>query len=161
MSLTPSRPAPTEPLEEADPAGLILFHTLGSTQDLTVSVLINGNCNQNGHIFVLAAPVAAQIDAIHIDVRITTALQRAVAPFLNVNIGFLVQLADGEREIPCCPHKASVMSSTRRTETPARYISMSASSTLLSRRRYRSMIAVSNEIPLRRGTLSVTSPKWW
>ena len=30
------------------------------------------------------------------------------------------------------PHSASVMPSTRRTETPARYISMSASSTLLS-----------------------------
>ena len=38
------------------------------------------------------------------------------------------------------PHRASVISSTRRTDTPARYISMSASSTLLSRRRYRSMI---------------------
>ena len=56
------------------------------------------------------------------------------------------------------PHRASVMSSTRRTETPTRYISMSASSTLLSLRRYRSMMAVSKEIPLRRGTLSVTSP---
>ena len=33
------------------------------------------------------------------------------------------------------PHRASVISSTRRTETPARYISISASSTLLSLRR--------------------------
>ena len=33
------------------------------------------------------------------------------------------------------PHSASVMSSTRRTEIPARYISISASSTELSRRR--------------------------
>ena len=37
------------------------------------------------------------------------------------------------------------------TETPARYISMRASSTLLSRRRYRSMMAVSNETPFSRG----------
>jgi len=36
------------------------------------------------------------------------------------------------------------MSSTRRTETPATYISISDSSIELSRRRYRSMIAVSN-----------------
>ena len=57
------------------------------------------------------------------------------------------------------PHSASVMSSTRRTETPARYISMRASSTLLSRRRYRSMMAVSKEIPLSLGILSVTSPE--
>ena len=54
-------------------------------------------------------------------------------------------------------HSASVMSSTRRTETPARYISMSASSTLLSRRRYRSMMAVSKDTPLSRGIWSVTS----
>ena len=36
---------------------------------------------------------------------------------------------------------------------------MSASSTLLSRRRYRSMMAVSKEIPLSLGTLRVTSPE--
>src|SRR5271157_2167614 len=34
------------------------------------------------------------------------------------------------------PQRASVMSSTRRTEMPARYISIRASSTELSRRRY-------------------------
>ena len=55
------------------------------------------------------------------------------------------------------PQSASVMSSTRRTDMPARYISMRASSTLLSRRRYRSMIAVSKEIPLSLGTFWVTS----
>ena len=38
-------------------------------------------------------------------------------------------------------------------------ISMRASSTLLSRRRYRSMMAVSKETPLRRGIWSVTSPE--
>lgn len=57
------------------------------------------------------------------------------------------------------PHRASVISSTLRTETPARYISMRASSTLLSRRRYRSIIAVSKEVPLSFGTLKVTSPE--
>jgi hypothetical protein len=39
---------------------------------------------------------------------------------------------DGDARVP---HKASVMSSTRCTETPARYISIEASSTELSRRR--------------------------
>ena len=51
-------------------------------------------------------------------------------------------MVDGDTLLP---HRASVMSSTRRTDTPARYISMRASSTLLSRRRYRSMMAVSKE----------------
>ena len=50
------------------------------------------------------------------------------------------------------PQSASVMSSTRRTDTPAKYISMSASSTLLSLRLYRSMMAVSKLIPFSRGT---------
>ncbi len=57
------------------------------------------------------------------------------------------------------PHRASVMSSVRRTETPARYISIRASSTLLSRRQYRSMMAVSKGTPLSRGIWSVTSPE--
>jgi hypothetical protein len=38
---------------------------------------------------------------------------------------------DGDTRVP---HNASVISSTRRTETPARYISISASSTNVSRR---------------------------
>ena len=50
------------------------------------------------------------------------------------------------------------MSSTRRTLTPARYISTSASPTELSRRRQRSMIAVSNGIVRNFGTFNVTSP---
>lgn len=56
------------------------------------------------------------------------------------------------------PHNAYFISSNRRTDTPARYISISASSTLLSRR-YRSMMAVSNDTPFSRGTYSVTSPE--
>src|SRR5262249_32016599 len=50
------------------------------------------------------------------------------------------------------------MSSTRRTDSPARYISISASSTELSRRRYRSMMAVSNVCWRSFGTLNRTSP---
>ena len=34
--------ASTEPLEEADPAGLVLFHALGGAQNLTKTVLIPG-----------------------------------------------------------------------------------------------------------------------
>ena len=87
--------ASTEPLEEADPTGLVLFHALGGTQNLTKTILIHGNCHQNCHIFVLSAPVAAQVDTVHVDIRIAPAPQRAVAPVLDVNVGFLVQLADG------------------------------------------------------------------
>ena len=95
--------APTEPLEEADPAGLVLFHPLGGAQNLTETVLIHGNRHQNGDIFVLSAPVAAQVDAVYVDVRIAPTLQGAVAPVLDVDVGFLVQLADGSMARPCCP----------------------------------------------------------
>ena len=86
-----------EPLEEADPTGLVLFHALGGTKNLTVSVLIYRNRHQNGHIFKLSAPISAQADPIHIDIRIAPTLQRAVPPVLNVDIRFLIQLADGGR----------------------------------------------------------------
>ena len=70
--------APAQSLEEADPAGLVLFHPLGSAQNLTKPVLIHGNCRRNGDIFVFSAPVAAQVDAVHVDIRIPSALQRPV-----------------------------------------------------------------------------------
>ena len=87
--------ASAEPLEKADPTGLVLLHPIGGSQNLTETVLIHGDCYQNRHIFVLSAPVAAQVDAVHVDVWIAPALQRTVPPILDVNVGFLVQLADG------------------------------------------------------------------
>ena len=46
-------------LEEVDPAGLVLLHALGSTQNLTVAIFIHCNCHQNGHIFKLSASISA------------------------------------------------------------------------------------------------------
>ena len=56
------------------------------------------------------------------------------------------------------PHRASPMSSMRRVDTPARYISMMASSTDVSRLLYRSMTAVAKRMPLSLGILSVSWP---
>ena len=56
-------------------------------------------------------------------------------------------------------YRASEISFTDRTDTPAGYILMSASSMLLPRRRYRSMMAVSKEIPLSLDTFRMTSPE--
>ena len=53
--------ASTEPLEETDPAGLVLFHALCGAQNLTKTVLIYGDFHQNGYIFVLSAPVAVEV----------------------------------------------------------------------------------------------------
>ena len=59
--------APAKPLKKADLTCLVLFHSLGSTQDLTETVLIHGNCRRNGDIFVFSAPVAAQGDAGYVE----------------------------------------------------------------------------------------------
>ena len=56
------------------------------------------------------------------------------------------------------PHSASMMSSTRRTDTPARYISTGASSTEFSRRRQRSMMAASKLWRRSFGIFGFTSP---
>jgi len=60
------QPTATEPLEETDPTGLVLLHALSGPQNLTVSVLIY--CNRN--IFVLSAPIAPQVDTVHVDIQI-------------------------------------------------------------------------------------------
>ena len=82
-------------LEEVHPAGLVLFHPLSGAQNLTVSVLVYCDCHQNSYIFILPAPVPPQIDAIYIDIWISSALQGAVAPCFYMDICFLVQLTDG------------------------------------------------------------------
>ena len=59
-----------------------------------VAVLINGDGHQNGHVLVFTAPVAAQVDAVHINIRIAPTLQGAIASVLNMDVGFFIQLAD-------------------------------------------------------------------
>ena len=48
---------PTKPFKGTGLAGFVLFHALGSTKNLTISVLIDRNCHKNGYIFKLSAPV--------------------------------------------------------------------------------------------------------
>ncbi len=39
------QPSPSEPLEEADPAGLVLLHALGGSQNLAKAILVHGDCH--------------------------------------------------------------------------------------------------------------------
>ena len=55
----PIQATATQPLEEAAPAGLVLFHAFGCAKNLTVSILIDCNGYQNGHILKLSAPISA------------------------------------------------------------------------------------------------------
>ena len=102
--------------------------------------------------------VAVQETAHHMG----TAADLPVAPFNDIvgtDVGpmFTEKIAVSQRFLNAIlrlailfllPHRASVISSMRRTDTPARYVSMWATSTLLSRRQYHTMIAVSKEPPL-------------
>src|SRR5699024_3139631 len=94
-----------QPLEEADPAGLVLLHSLRSAQNLPITVLIDRNRHQYGHVFVLSAPIPAQIDAVYIHIRILSALQRTVSPVRYVDIRLLVQLADRGRRYLAAPQR--------------------------------------------------------
>lgn len=55
--------AATLPLEEAYPASLILFHALSSAKNLTVSVFIHRNRQQNSQIFKFFSLIAARFTA--------------------------------------------------------------------------------------------------
>ena len=81
-----------------------------------------------GYIFKLPAPVAAQVDSIHINVRILSALQRMITPILNVDICFLIQLTDGGGKDFTALQRLSNVFYTP-DNTPAKHISTRASST--------------------------------
>ena len=106
-----------QPLEKANPTGLILFHTLGSAQNLAIALPIDTNGNQNAHVFELTAPVAFEVDPIHIDIRVFAAMKYAISPVLNMDVCpflFSSLMADGDTLVP---KRASVISSTRRADT--------------------------------------------
>ena len=64
----------TQPLEEANLAGLVFFHALGGTQNFTVPILIDHDCHKNGHIFKLSALVPMKMDPIHMDMWMPSTL---------------------------------------------------------------------------------------
>ena len=76
--LYPVQATASEPLEEADPTGLVRFHTLSGAKNFTVSVLIYRNSHQNGYILILSAPVPPQIDPVHINQGGTLIAESAV-----------------------------------------------------------------------------------
>ena len=65
--LHPFKPTSFQPLEEADATGLVLFRALCCAQDLQITVLIDRDRHQYSHVFILAAPIPAQIDAVSIN----------------------------------------------------------------------------------------------
>lgn len=107
-------------------------------------------------LFRTSVPVAAQVDTVHVDVWIPSALQGAVSPVLDVDVGSLVQLADGGWRNLAAPQRLRDVLHPAHGDACQR-----AFSTLLSRRRYRSMMAVSKDTPLSCGIWSVRLRRSW
>ena len=57
-----------EPSEEVRPAFLVLFHTFRCTEDLTKSVFVDANSDQNGYILNLTTPAALEVNAVDVNV---------------------------------------------------------------------------------------------
>src|SRR6516164_10834761 len=127
------QPAVLEMLEECAPASLVLLRPLANAEDVPIAALIHADRNQQRDVAHLASPAALEHDAVEVNIRVL-ALDRPVAPGFDRCVDLLVQVRRGQGRHPRAP-RASVMSSTRRTDTPAIYILISASSTELSRHR--------------------------
>src|SRR5262245_10039192 len=97
---------------------------------LRVSTIEQTTANQERELREIAGRMGCDIVRVYKDHGISGTRGRDKRPAFD----FLLRsdTVEGDTRVP---HNASVISSTRRTDTPARYISISASSTELSRRR--------------------------
>lgn len=98
-------------LVEAGPAGLVPSHALSGTEDFPISVIIYLNRHQNCHILELSTPVTPQVNPIHIDIEIPSALRGPATPILNIKISIFGQFTDVAGDI-LLPNSASTISST-------------------------------------------------
>ena len=96
-------------------------------------ILPNSRGHQHRDIADLTCPAALEHNAVQVHIRVV-ALDRPVPPRLDVLVDLLVQLADGRGADLRAPQRIGNILHPH-TETPARYISINASSTEASRRR--------------------------
>ena len=94
------------------------------------------------------------MDTVHIDIWILAAVQRTIAPVFNMDIGFLVQFADcGGRNFAALQRFSDILDTAHGYSGEIHLNGCS-----LPRRRYRSTIAVSKEIPFKHGKCRVIFP---
>src|SRR5262249_15808142 len=120
-------------LEECPPASLVLLRPLANAEDLPIAALIHADRNQQRDVAHFASPAALEHDAVEVNIRVL-ALDRPIAPGFDRCVDLLVQVRHGRGRHPCAPQRLrDVLDPAHRY--PPRYISISASSTELSRRR--------------------------
>ena len=122
-----------EVAQEVLPRGFVFLGAFTYPEHFAVTVLVDADGDEDGDVFDFAAPGAIEPQAVEVDVGVFS-FYRSVAPGFDLAAIFWLSSLTVEG-LTRVPQSAWVMSSTRRTDTPAWYISMSASSTLVSRRR--------------------------
>ena len=127
------QPAGLEVLQEAAPARLVLLSALHDAQDLPVTLRVDRDRHQQRDIAHLSGPAALQDDPVQINIGMS-ALDRPVPPGLDLPVDLLVEVGYRCRAHSRAPQRlGDVLHPPQRD--PARYISIKASSTELSRRR--------------------------
>ena len=143
--------ASSEIPKKLPPALRVLARPFCHAENFTEAAGTHAYGYKHGYVLNFTAPRAFKPYPIHKNVR-GFRLKWSITPFFNPLKNLLIQVAYCAWTDPAAP-KSLGNASTRRTDTPARYISTKASSTELSRRRYRSIIAVSNGMCRNLGTL--------
>ena len=59
-----------EPDEEASPALVVFLHAFGSTEDLTIAVLIDADRDEYRDVLDFTAPAALQVNTVHVDIGV-------------------------------------------------------------------------------------------
>src|SRR5262249_49985614 len=90
--------------QEGAPALGVLLGPFHDAQDLAEAVGVDADGHQHRHRADLAAELAAQPDAVQVDVGVLPG-QRAVAPGVDAGVDLLVQLADGARADARAPQR--------------------------------------------------------
>ena len=91
-----------QPDQEIPPAFTVLLHSFRGADDLTIAVLIHADGHQNADVLEFSAPVALEVDTVDVDGWILPG-ERTVAPFFDMDVGFLIQIADGGSPTRGCP----------------------------------------------------------
>ncbi len=123
--------ARSQPRQEIAPAFRRLGEALGAADHLAVTVVVHADGYRDGDVLVGAASAALQVDAVDIDVRVL-AFQRPALHSSTALKALSLRFDTVPAEMPA-PHRISLTSPMRRVDAPAKYISMMASSTLVSR----------------------------
>ena len=90
--------------QHVDPGGLVFLGALHDAENLAESVLVDADRDQDAHVLNLAAPRALQPDPVEEDVRVL-ALDRPIAPLLDLDGDLLVELADRAGTDPGAPER--------------------------------------------------------